>query len=291
MTTTALLDHLIDYAGTFPPAALPLEEAVAEYRRLQTLGAQWVVGPLLVRSVDVPATAELLKPHAVVDLAVAFVSGSLAQDLDLVGRRPPGVRLVQMEMAVPVDVAVLKAHRSWTGDVALYCELAGPEPLADQLGAIPPLAAALAGVVDVRVKIRTGGPTVGAVPSSDRLAEFLVACHRGGLSYKATAGLHHPYRHFDEATGGDQHGFVNVLAASALATAGLAPDALLDVLEARSPADLSAAWARSGGTATPDRTRRFFRSFGSCSAAEPIEHLEHLGVLDPSGRVTVPDLW
>jgi hypothetical protein len=59
----ALLAHLWDYAGVFPPAELPLDEALAEWRRIRASDDAWLVNCFVARagqSVDA-------EPLAVVD--------------------------------------------------------------------------------------------------------------------------------------------------------------------------------------------------------------------------------
>jgi hypothetical protein len=43
-----LLDHLIDYAGLFPPAALSMPDAVRNYARYREGEYAWVLGPFVV---------------------------------------------------------------------------------------------------------------------------------------------------------------------------------------------------------------------------------------------------
>src|SRR5581483_2623604 len=65
-------------------------------------------------------------------------------------------------------------------------------------------------------KIRTGGVTEDAVPRTETLSSYIVACARRQLPFKATAGLHHPIRSVHPLTyaaGAPQasmHGFINV---------------------------------------------------------------------------------
>ena len=61
----ALLAHLWDYAGVFPPAELPLDDALAEWRRIRTSGDAWLVNRLVVRTEQVEACGS--EPLAVVD--------------------------------------------------------------------------------------------------------------------------------------------------------------------------------------------------------------------------------
>ena len=43
----ALLESLVDYAGLFPPAALPMPDAVAEYRDARRGEHHWMLGRFL----------------------------------------------------------------------------------------------------------------------------------------------------------------------------------------------------------------------------------------------------
>lgn len=59
----ALLANLFDYAGVFPPAELPLDEALVEWKRIQASDDAWLVNRLVVRA----GTDVDVEPVAVVD--------------------------------------------------------------------------------------------------------------------------------------------------------------------------------------------------------------------------------
>src|SRR5690606_39960795 len=71
-------------------------------------------------------------------------------------------------------------------------------------------------------KIRCGGVTPDAFPSSADIARFLSACHAGDVPFKATAGLHHPIRaeyrltYEDNPPRGVMHDFLNLFLGAAL---------------------------------------------------------------------------
>ena len=73
----ALLTQLFDYAGVFPPAELPLEAALAEWRRIRASDDAWLVNRFVVRA----GTEVDVEPLAVVDGAreqqgdVVYVEG------------------------------------------------------------------------------------------------------------------------------------------------------------------------------------------------------------------------
>src|SRR5262249_28283719 len=56
-------------------------------------------------------------------------------------------------------------------------------------------------------KLRTGGLEAAAFPPPEQVATTLVSCARWALPFKATAGLHHPLRHFDADLQTPAHGF------------------------------------------------------------------------------------
>src|SRR6185312_670299 len=77
-----------------------------------------------------------------------------------------------------------------------------------------------------RAKIRTGGVTAEAFPSGETMADFLLACARARVPFKATAGLHHVVRgsykltYELESAQAKMHGLANVFLAAALAWRG-----------------------------------------------------------------------
>jgi hypothetical protein len=119
------------------------------------------------------------------------------------------------------------------------------------------------------------------------VAGFIDTCVRLGVPFKATAGLHHPFRHVDRATGFIRHGFVNLVGAAVLARAhGLDAAGIEPVVAEDDPAAFSLTPERFAWRdleATPEevaQTRRsLFVAYGSCSFSEPVDDLLALGVL------------
>ena len=54
----ALMAGAVDYAGLFPPAQLPLADALAEYRRALAGADAWMLGRFIVPAVQLPALAD-----------------------------------------------------------------------------------------------------------------------------------------------------------------------------------------------------------------------------------------
>jgi hypothetical protein len=143
----------------------------------------------------------------------------------------------------------------------VYCEL----PLRDDVS----FRTLQLGELGLRAKVRCGGSVL---PTVLALAEFVEACKRLEIPFKATAGLHQPVRR------GDEHGFLNLLAAAVF---GDEEDSLAeDDPGAFAVSAESLRWRdRSAGAYEIAQARELFVSFGSCSAQEPIDGLAALGML------------
>jgi hypothetical protein len=138
---------------------------------------------------------------------------------------------------------------------------------------------------ELGAKLRCGGVAADQFPSPEQAAEFIVACTECDLPFKMTAGLHHPIRHHDPALGVMRHGFVNLIAAAALANIGWDHERVLAVISETDPAAFA---LRAAGLSWRDiripvrdlaRTRRRFAAYGSCSFSEPVTDLVALGMV------------
>ena len=240
-----LLAGLIDYAGLFPPAALPMEQAVANYRRYRGGEHAWMLGRFVVpaaRAAEVP----LEFPASVI--GVDEIKAETEEDVHRIGNDAQG-RTIYVEIA----------------DLDLIDHLA---------------------LHGLRAKIRTGGLTTDAFPSSNDIAGFMRRCADRGIAFKATAGLHHPVRcvrpltYAPSSPRGTMHGFLNVFMAAALLPRA---EAILedDDPQAFKFEDETASW-RGHAVLTEDLARlrnEFAISFGSCSFEEPMNDLRELGWL------------
>lgn len=242
-----LLSRLIDHAPLFPPASLPLPEAVEEDRRARESAASFMLGRFV-------CPASRLDELPDVGRGV-----SLALD----GAHRTGVWLKPdpvVESVETIDREDLAPLSSLAPEV--YVEVALDESLEERLDALASHG--------LRAKVRCGGP---AVPDANDLARFVRMCGERELVFKATAGLHHALRRNGE------HGFLNLLAAVVF---GEEEAALVE--SDRDAFALDAAsftWrGRKAGPGEIAHARRErFQSIGSCSFFEPLRELEALGVL------------
>ncbi len=293
----ALLAGLVDYAGLFPPAALSMDQAVAEYAASRRSPEAWMLGRFVLpagRLAELSRAADAYLPepgagdpwrlsallgadvHGDSALVTAFNSSSAGRAV---------VDAVELRAASAEEAE--HALAALPPDVAAFVEV----PLDDDL---EPVLAVLK-ARGARAKARTGGVVPEAIPSPVEVARFIAACAAAGVPWKATAGLHHPVRAEHALTyAGDSpravmHGFLNVFSAAALAHAGASRADLEAVLREGDPSAFrlgkdALAWRhlRASAADLREARRTFATSFGSCSFAEPVAGLRELGVLGGS---------
>ncbi len=288
-----LLSGLIDYAGLFPPAKLSLEEAARNFVRYARGPHAWMLGKFVLPAAQlgelrgrlianpeargIPCALSVLlgaEPLREAEMVCAELmhSGGAEQD-------PFFIEAVEFRPGSPAMIT--EASLMLPRDLAVFCEVPYTEDLTVWLDAIHH-----AGWF---AKIRTGGVTPEAFPSSAVLAEFMAQCKSHGVAFKATAGLHHPVRSEHPLTYeansvcGVMHGFLNVFVGAALLECGIEQDQLVQILDDVHPASFHfdggfAKWNKLFvNEADLARTRQHFAlSFGSCSFEEPILDLQKL---------------
>src|SRR4029077_3957758 len=155
-------------------------------------------------------------------------------------------------------------------------------------GDVPPLVKKIA-QVGARAKVRTGGVTPEAFPPAEAGVDFMVACQREAVPFKATAGLHHAVRreyrltYEAESPKWMMYGFLNVFIAAAMLYSGESEETALAVLEETDPSAFSFeddAIVGREKQIPPRQTlasrAEFAISFGSCSFREPVDELARL---------------
>jgi len=196
------------------------------------------------------------------------------------------VSVNQLEMFLPddVDSQLLSEARSTLGSLPTFWE--SPSSRAKQTITLVAELNSNADSPTFGYKLRTGGVTSDAFPTSAQIAQALVTPVTHQVPIKFTAGLHHPLRMFRDEVQTKMHGFLNVLGAAVLAaeykwdsgqTALMLEDESADSL---SFTDEFFAWREWKIDVKRLRDRRkFVTSFGSCSFDEPREDLRALGLL------------
>lgn len=285
-----LLHDVIDYAGLFPPASLGMAEAVAEYAAQRSGEHGWMLGRLVLpaaRLEEFEAEAGPMLPREGAGswALSALLSGDVEEDVDRAeafnarhrDARSGAVQVDTVELKVQSARAVARAAELLDRRYDTYMEV----PVADDPA---PLIAAIA-ATSAKAKVRTGGVTPDLFPTGAQVVRFARSCIDHGVTFKATAGLHHAWRaeyplsYAPDAPRHAMFGFLNVLLAVAALRAGWDEADAVRLLEERD--GRAATFDPEGvlwrGRRIPAdavrRARETMAAFGSCSFREPVEDL------------------
>lgn len=285
----ALLARIVDYAGLFPPAALTMDAAVRQYQEYLDSEHAWMLGNFVLtagRLEEFRQSFEKIccrEQEAPWTLSVVC-GGDLANDVRAIEDFQQGaIFLVSLETRAADAESAEAALAALPRDRVRYVELAP----ASATEILPVLAAERA-----RGKLRTGGVTPESIPPVASVAQFLIACARQRVAFKATAGLHFPLRAEHRLSGdaaspvATMHGFVNVFLAAALAWFGAGEKSIVRTLDEREASawqidDEVIRWHDNALTSDQlEQVRNDFAiGFGSCSFREPVDGLRALGWL------------
>jgi hypothetical protein len=275
----ALLAGILDYAGLFPPAKLPLHQAIHQYERYRHDPDSWMLGRFLCPAERLGELATFVPSLFSSDFPLAIsVLGrggksapefltALRADVDAIAdvqnRHGALLEITSYEVRVPGDILAGKAPDAagkLLNDAAKIIE----DPRIPRLtpyyeaasGAAWRSSAILLSTVladdNRRVgqghgrcgpagfKVRCGGLEAADFPSPEQVAFAITACRDASVPLKFTAGLHHPVRHFNAGVQTRMHGFLNVFTAGVLAHARrLNEDQVRRILEDEAPADFA----------------------------------------------------
>jgi len=153
----AALSALIDHAPLFPPASLPVPDAIEEDRRARADEHHWML-------------ARLVWPASKLNELEGEDRG-LSILLDAPYHRDLRAEAVETRWDAGLDGL----------DGEAYVELPLGDGLEEKVAALAERG--------LRAKVRCGGA---AVPTQRELGRFLAVCRDHRVPFKATAGLHHP---------------------------------------------------------------------------------------------------
>lgn len=297
----ALLSRSIDYAGMFPPCSLALEPALTNHATYVLSSEAWMLStfvlavgqfgaakqslsqfdpnhPLRISALG-PKTDDVSAFRDALAETISAVRSFEASNVDLIAAN-------QLEMPLPrgADLTLLKEAGSTIGNLITFWEA----PVDSARDTIDLLAEYNygAGNLSFGYKLRTGGVTADAFPTSAQIAKALVTPANHQVPIKFTAGLHHPIRQFRDEVQTKMHGFLNVLGAAVLAAEHRWNEAQTsEMLEDEDAGAFSFdedffTWREwKIDTKRIEARRRFVISFGSCSFDEPREDLRALDLL------------
>ena len=245
----ALLTHLIDYAGLYPPAALPLPAVIEKYRHFLKLPESWILNRLVLPA---PKLAETrLEENWRITLLVESEPGPFPRQVETLETGTAYQFSLPVYRELPLDEISDGRAKIRTGGVTPDSIPETPR-IADFLYRAAARRLAFKATAGLHHPIRSIQPLTGASDSP-------VAC---------------------------MHGFVNVFVAAAFAWQGVDRDRILEILNESDPGafhflDDELRWQASGLSITQVEAARaeFAHSFGSCSFEEPISDLRELGLL------------
>jgi len=289
------MERVVDYAGLFPPARLPMADAVRAYADVRASGDAWMLGRFVLpvsRLDEFDDAGAGMHPASAADSWALSALVSADVELDVASIHAFNDRHRDARRgAVHVDTVELKAARP--DQIAAADEFVGgfdaffEVPVDEDPAA---LIAAIAGI-GAKAKIRTGGLTPDAFPGARHVVRFIGCCLQHGVAFKATAGLHHPLRaeypltYEPDAPRGAMYGYLNLFLTAAFMSRGLDDASALALLEERDASALrfdaeGVRWdGHLLGADDLRHARRQAVAFGSCSFREPVDDLRALGLL------------
>ena len=220
-TARALMAGAVDYAGLFPPAQLPLADALAEYRRALAGADAWMLGRFIVPAVHLSALADAVVRDAH-DAGGWTVSAIVREHMDEDAAAVQAFNQRAAHLHVRVDT--IECRPSSSASITWLAKTFSPAFTVHVEVGVGPTAPDDLRVVarhQLRAKVRTGGLAPDAFPAPASLVAFIESARAAGVPFKATAGLHHAMRGAyplsDEigAQSATMHGFVNVMLATA----------------------------------------------------------------------------
>jgi hypothetical protein len=245
----ALLANLIDYAGLYPPAALPLPIVLERYRGFRASPEKWMLRRLVLPAAKLPdATLDADWPVTV-----------LADE-------EPG--------PLPQQVETLETKLANGLSLPTYCEV----PLAELAGG---WAKVRTGGLTPETIPSSRQLAAFLFEAAARRVPFKATA---GLHHPIRSV--HALTYAPDSPRATMHGFLNVFAAAAFAWHGMDHGHIEELLDETDPAaldfhDEDLYWNDHHITAAQivEARRAFAHSFGSCSFEEPVTELRELGLL------------
>ena len=315
-TINSFMNKLIDYAGLFPPAKLSLPDAVNEYTKHRKSDYNWIISQFII-----PASllAELREKYlhnlegetSKFSVLVNLDNNnfhSLRNDLESISKFAlnKAIQVKSIECKFPEKILKQSDERKkeYFNKIVENVDAFAPNPINIAFEApftenwhdnFYELSKLLEGDGNKKsqnyrigsVKIRTGGIKSSFFPTYQQLSKIIMFLIDANVPFKATAGLHHPYRHYNETMKVMVHGFINVFGAAILGKHhNLKQGQLEEIIKDTTPKNFQFTennfrWKEYEMQKDKVHANRinFANSFGSCSFSEPITDLKALNYL------------
>lgn len=245
----ALLANLIDYAGLYPPASLPLPIVIERYRGFRASPDHWILNRLVL-------------PHA----KLAETPLEAGWRVALLVEDEPG--------PLPEAVETLETKLPRRLSLPTYCEAMVGE-------IVDGFAKVRTGGLTPELIPSSGDLAAFLCRAASRRLRFKATA---GLHHPVRSVR--PLTYAADSPRAPMHGFLNVFCAAAFAWHGMEQAEVAALLEETDPAALAFGetgllWKDHHLTAAQIHSsrREFAHSFGSCSFEEPVTELRELGLL------------
>ena len=242
------MNGLIDYAGLFPPADLPLNEAIEEYVSQLKSNNSSMLSRFIIHTSKLNDLEQFLPLFTDLDaLRLSVLGGGGNSDDDYLNkitgniaditkfREKHGekIEIDVIECKMPsnspsrktmVEVTTLLNENGLTHyheflklpEINMNYSTDVDESIWDE--EIVPTVELLSKMKNTGIKLRCGGVVKEAFPTVEQIAAMIQTCVIAEVPMKFTAGLHHPIRHFAEEYDEYMHGFINTFGAGIFAT-------------------------------------------------------------------------
>lgn len=268
----AFMSGIIDYAGLFPPADLPLETAIHNYAKYRKNEDSWMLSRFIIPSIrleDLNPYEDLLnegKPFefSVLGMRTETVSEfqiHLQEVTEAVNQfheqHPERVTTDVLEIKLPREAVfandpdLLREIYKDTAETLdqspntpnyiffeAFFEKNWKKEVGLVLETVADYNAKFSGqnVQNIGFKLRCGGVKADIFPSVDELVFTINKVRDNDIAVKCTAGLHHPMRHYDDSVKTKMHGFFNVFGGAMLShTHNLSEEELAEILNEEDP--------------------------------------------------------
>ena len=239
----AFMKGLIDYAGLFPPAKLPLDEAIDDYIIHLKGENSWMLGRFIIplsKLNELDRFVPLFDEIGALELAVLGSGGNsddeylsnigndMEQISDYLKKHAGKVRIEVYECKLPSNSPSKETMKKATDllnqnklshyhefpelpDVGINYSTNEDESSWNE--EILPVVSMIAELEGAGIKLRCGGIVKEAFPTVEQIAAMIQTCALIDIPMKCTAGLHHPIRHFAKEYDTYMHGFINTFGA------------------------------------------------------------------------------
>lgn len=285
-----LLSEVVDYAGLFPPSQVSMAVAVQNFDSYLKSEHSWMLGRFVVPVARLNEFSESAEKYLdgknlwrLSVLASVDLDETLEQIEDFNQTYESKAKIDSLEVKVDEASEITEAAKILPKELKTYFEFPPNDILADFITALA--------LSKQRAKIRTGGVTADAFPSTDDIIKFMRMCIAANIPFKATAGLHHPLRcvkpltYETNAPTGTMNGFLNLFLSACLLRQNLNSPQVHRLMNESNGENFEfdeeeIIWTNQSillNTINLTRQKNAI-SFGSCSFVEPIEDLISLNI-------------